>query len=153
MAARRDRITLGIALVAAALAVIGRDYPWIAVPLTLFAMFLIVWGRAGQRTEEFVGRIPGGNYLLKGLRQLDLVLSPRDLKLEQHLRTVISGYDAEKRAILRQFWVTRNPYSVPYSYWTEFNHDGLVEHTSFGPGPLKSEMHESIGRVLDELRA
>ena len=38
------------------------------------AAFLIVWGQEPKRTEEFVGRSPYGNHLLKTLAQLDLAL-------------------------------------------------------------------------------
>jgi hypothetical protein len=56
----------------------GREFPWIAIPLELFAIFLIIWGREGRRTEAFIGRLPAGGYMLKVLEQLDLILSPRD---------------------------------------------------------------------------
>jgi hypothetical protein len=35
------------------------------VLLLVLAALLIAWGQAPERTEEFVGRLPGGNYLLK----------------------------------------------------------------------------------------
>ena len=41
------------------------------------AMLLIAWGQAPERTEAFVGRLPYGNFLLKELAKLDLMLSDR----------------------------------------------------------------------------
>ena len=90
--AGKSRITFALALLFAVLAVIGGAYLWIAVPMTLFAIFLLVWGREGRRTEAVVGGLPGGYYLLKVMRQLDLVLSPRDVAYEQHIRETITKY-------------------------------------------------------------
>ena len=46
----------------------------LAVLLLALAAFLIVWGQEPKRTEEFVGRLPYGDRLLKTLAQLDLAL-------------------------------------------------------------------------------
>ena len=45
------RVTTAIALLITVLAVIGRGYPWISIPLALFAVCLFVWGywRIGWR--------------------------------------------------------------------------------------------------------
>ena len=43
--------------------------------LFVLAAFLIAWGMQPKRTEAFVGRLPWGNYLLKALAKLDLMLS------------------------------------------------------------------------------
>jgi hypothetical protein len=74
----RDRTTLGIALLVAAAAVIGKAYPGISIPLIMLAVFFIAWGRDQRRVEAFVGRLPAGSYLLTWLKQLDLIISPRD---------------------------------------------------------------------------
>jgi hypothetical protein len=74
----RDRTTLGIALLVAATAVIGKAYPWISILLIMLAVFFIAWGRNQRRMEAFVGRLPAGPYLLTWLQQLDLIISPRD---------------------------------------------------------------------------
>jgi hypothetical protein len=50
----------------------------LAVLLLALAAFLIVWGQEPKRTEEFLGGLPYGNYLLKALAQLDLILSSRE---------------------------------------------------------------------------
>jgi len=73
MAGRKQTITLGIAgavAVLAALAVV-----WIAVPLLLIAVFLFAWGLEPKRTEEFVGRLPSGDYVLRALAKLDSIIS------------------------------------------------------------------------------
>ena len=73
MDGKKQSITLGIALAAAVLAAVAPA--WIAVPLFLLAAFLIAWGIQPKRTEEFVGRLPYGNYVLKALSKLDGIIS------------------------------------------------------------------------------
>jgi hypothetical protein len=73
MAGRKQTITLGIALAVAILAAVA--IVWIAVPLFVLAVFLFVWGLEPKRTEEFVGRMPYGNYPLKALAKLDEIIS------------------------------------------------------------------------------
>ena len=75
MAGKKQTITLGIALAVAVLAALA--VVWIAVPLLVVAGLLFAWGLEPKRTEAFVGRLPSGNYLLKGLAKLDLMLSDR----------------------------------------------------------------------------
>ena len=74
MAGRKQTITLGIALAVAVLAAIV-GLMWIAVPLLLIAVLLFAWGLEPKRTEEFVGRLLGGNYILKALAKLNSMLS------------------------------------------------------------------------------
>jgi hypothetical protein len=81
--ATRDRITLAIALVVVSVAVISSYFPLVAIPLWLSAAFLFVWGREPRRTNAFIGRLPGGGYILKALAQLDCVLSPRAQDYDQ----------------------------------------------------------------------
>jgi hypothetical protein len=76
MANRRKTITLGIALAVAALATVA-SAAWITVLLFMLAAFLMAWGMQPKRTEAFVGRLPWGNYLLKALAKLELMLSGR----------------------------------------------------------------------------
>jgi len=76
MANRRKTITLGIALAVAVLATVARA-AWVTVPLFVLAAFLMTWGMEPKRTETFVGRLPFGNYLLKALAKLDLILPRR----------------------------------------------------------------------------
>jgi hypothetical protein len=73
MAGRKQTITLGAALAVAILAAVA--VVWIAVPLFVLAVFLFAWGLEPKRTEAFVGRLPSGNYLLKALAKLDLIIS------------------------------------------------------------------------------
>jgi hypothetical protein len=73
MAGRKQTITLGIALAVAIFAIFGSI--WIAVPLLLIAGLLFAWGLEPKRTEEFVGRLPYGNYVLKALSKLDGIIS------------------------------------------------------------------------------
>jgi hypothetical protein len=73
MAGRKQTITLGIALAVAVLAAL--TVVWIAVPLLVLAGLLFAWGLEPKRTEAFVGRLPSGEYLLKGLAKLDLIIS------------------------------------------------------------------------------
>jgi hypothetical protein len=73
MAGRKQTITLGIAMAGALLAAV--TVVWIAVPLLVLAVLLFSWGLEPKRTEAFVGRLPLGNYLLKALAKLDLIIS------------------------------------------------------------------------------
>ena len=73
MAGRKQKITLGVALAVAILAAVA--VVWIAVPLFVLAVFLFAWGLEPKRTEALVGRLPSGNYLLKALAKLDLIIS------------------------------------------------------------------------------
>ena len=79
MADRRKIITLGFALALAVLAAVASAV-WIAVLLFVLAAFLIAWGLEPRRTEVYVGRLPYGNYLLKVLAKLDLILSRPELR-------------------------------------------------------------------------
>ena len=148
--ALRDRTKLGIALAGAVLA--GLASVWVAVLLLVLAVFLIVWGQEPKRTEAFVGRLPYGNYLLKALAQLDLILSPRDLKQEEHFRAILLGYGPLARQYLRQLRITGNPKSVLEGNWQQFFRDGLVEHLHSGPGGIRPELREMIGRLLVEFQ-
>ena len=147
----KARTTLGIALFVAALAVIGREYLWIFIPLLLVGLFLIVWGRQSRATEQFFGALPGGCYVLKGLHQLDLIISPRDQAYERYLRTVIAGYPEIVRMSLIKLRTTRAATSIPDDHWRRFHHDGLVDHPHGGPGPIKEDLREIVGQILDDL--
>ena len=75
MATRKQTITLGIAL---AVAILAMFVPvLIAVPLFVLAALLLAWGLQPKGTEAFFGRLPYGNYVLKALAKLDLMLSGR----------------------------------------------------------------------------
>jgi hypothetical protein len=73
MADRKQTIKLGIAGAVAVLAVVGPV--WLALPLLVIAAVLFVWGLETKRTEEFIGRLPSGNYVVKALAKLDSIIS------------------------------------------------------------------------------
>jgi hypothetical protein len=73
MAGRKQTITLGIAGVCAILAAV--TVVWIAVPLLVLTVVLFAWALEPKRTEEFIGRLPYGNYPLKALAKLDSIIS------------------------------------------------------------------------------
>jgi hypothetical protein len=73
MAERKQTIKLGIAGAVAVLAAVA--VVWIAVPLLVLAVFLFAWALEPKRTEAFLGRLPYGNYPLKALAKLDLIIS------------------------------------------------------------------------------
>jgi hypothetical protein len=73
-----DRTKRGIILAVAVLAALTSV--WLAALLLVFAAALIAWGQQPQRMEEFLKGLPHGDYLLKGLAQLDLLLSSRNLE-------------------------------------------------------------------------
>jgi hypothetical protein len=71
-----NRTKLGITVAVSVIA--GLASVALAVLLLFIAAFLIVWGQEPKRTEEVVGGLPGGNYVLKALAQVDAALSPRE---------------------------------------------------------------------------
>jgi hypothetical protein len=73
MADRKPKIKLGIAAAVALLAAVSAA--WIALPLLVIAVLLFSWGLESKRTEEFIGRVPAGNYVLTALAKLDSVIS------------------------------------------------------------------------------
>jgi len=75
--ALNKRTKLGITLAIAVLA--GLATVWLAVLVLALAAFLIAWGLIPERTETFVGGLPGGNYLLKALTRIDLIFWPKGL--------------------------------------------------------------------------
>jgi hypothetical protein len=121
MEAKR-RITLAITLVLIVVAAMSREFLWITLPLTLFAIFLFVWGREEHRTENVISRMPVvGKYMLKPLEQIDSIISPRDQAriLANHL--------------------------------SQFVADGLIEFPKNGPGWIKADLRRVVGRTLDKL--
>jgi hypothetical protein len=70
--ALNNRTKLGITLSMGVLA--GLTSSLIAVLVLVLAALLIALGQAPERTEAFVERVPGGNYLLKALARIDLLL-------------------------------------------------------------------------------
>jgi hypothetical protein len=147
--AAKARITLGIALFVAALAVIGREVPWIAILLILFAVFLVIWGKEQRATEAFIKDLPLGSHILKGLDALDSVLTPRDRDHELHIRSVISCYDDQTRAALRKLLQTKNTNTVP-TYENKFKADGFIEYPKDGPGWIKPELRDVVARTLNQ---
>jgi hypothetical protein len=146
----RARITLGIGLLVAVLAMIIREIHWLAALLTFFGLFLIIWGRLPNETERAIAQLPGGAIILKGLDQLDMILIPRDQALEKYLRERIESYDPQKRAALTDLLETRNPRRFG-AEWPTFLADGLVVGDFSGPGRIKEEFREPIKRILKSL--
>ena len=75
--ALNKRTKLGIALAVAVLA--GLTSGVAGALVLVLAWLLIAWGQAPQRTEIFLGGLPGGNYFLKALARIDLIFWPTDL--------------------------------------------------------------------------
>ena len=72
------RAKLGIALAIAVLA--GLTSGLAAMLVLVVAWLLIVWGQAPEPTENFIGGLPGGNYLLRALARIDRIFWPPDLR-------------------------------------------------------------------------
>lgn len=62
-----SRTKLGIVIAVSVVA--GLAFVWLAVILLLAAAFLIVWGQAPGRTEEFVKGLPYGNSIIGALEK------------------------------------------------------------------------------------
>jgi hypothetical protein len=74
MSGRKKTFTLGIALAIAVLAAFVGSFMLLTVPLLVISALIFAWGLEPKRTEEFVGRVPYGNYVLKALAKLDSML-------------------------------------------------------------------------------
>ena len=72
------RAKLRIALVVAVLA--GLTSGLAGMLVLVIAWLLIVWGQAPERTENFIGGLPGSNYLLRALARIDRIFWPPDLR-------------------------------------------------------------------------
>jgi hypothetical protein len=133
-------------------AAMSREFLWITLPLTLFAIFLFVWGREEHRTENVISRMPVvGKYMLKPLEQIDSIISPRDQEYERYVAIVIDGYDHDLRKSLRELWRTRNSSRILANHLSQFVADGLIEFPKNGPGWIKADLRRVVGRTLDKL--
>jgi hypothetical protein len=130
------------------------------------------WGQAPKRTEAFVELLPGGNYLLKALARIDLLLWPpglgqRDLAQEdlqedlahedewiliqeEYFRDILRGYSPTARLTLPELGIAGDQKYVLDEEWKQYFRDGLVETTHSGRGGVRPEVKELIGRLLDE---
>jgi hypothetical protein len=114
----------------------------------LLAVFLIVWGREQHATEAFVGKLPMGRYLLKALDQIDAVLVAIDKDYNSHIMGIVLGYDDDTRRTLRILYRTRNA-NLAANYENTFVKDALIEFPKNGPGCLKPELRDVVGRTLE----
>jgi hypothetical protein len=73
MAGWKQTIILGIVLGVAVLGAVMGSHLWLCLPLLVIAMLLFAWAQP-RNTEEFVGRLPYGNYVLKALAKLNSML-------------------------------------------------------------------------------
>jgi hypothetical protein len=152
--ATRARLTLALAFIVATLSIVGREWLWVALVLALLAVFLVFWAQEQRATETFTKNIPWvGPRLLKGLQHIDLLLVPQDRQYNQYIRETIEGYEAELRAALRVLHRTRNTSKVTSVHLNRFVSDGLIEYPKDGPGWLKPELRDIVGRTLDDLGA
>ena len=67
------RFKFGVAIAASIL--IGAFFPLIALALFLVAALLIASGKEPRKTQEFLAGLPGGDYAIKALAQVDRWLS------------------------------------------------------------------------------
>jgi hypothetical protein len=71
------RTKVGVALLVAVIGALSGSI-YVAIPLILVAMFLIIWGLAPVPTETFVSGLPWGTNILRGLRHIDPLIQRRD---------------------------------------------------------------------------
>jgi hypothetical protein len=74
MAGWKQTIILGIVLGVAVLGAVMGSHLLLCLPLLVIAMLLFAWALEPRNTEEFVGRLPYGNYVLKALAKLNSML-------------------------------------------------------------------------------
>jgi hypothetical protein len=153
--AARAKIAIAIAILIPVLTLIGGKLSlWISIPfLLLLVVSFIHWARQPRAVEAFIGNLPTvGPYLLKVLEYIEGVLVVQDPEYNKHVRAIIIGYDPNLRSALRTLYRTRNTNLVD-SYRQRFVADGLIEYPKDGPGWLKPELRDIVGRTLDELGA
>jgi len=90
------RAKLGVALAIAVLA--GLTSGFAGALVLVLAWLLIAWGQAPERTEAFIGRLPGGNYLRKALARIDLIFWPPDLRQGDFVQEEREGLAPEELA-------------------------------------------------------
>ena len=71
--ATETRTKFGLAIAGSIL--IGAFFPLISLALFLIAVLLIASGKEPQKTDDFLANLPGGDYALKALAQVDRWLS------------------------------------------------------------------------------
>jgi hypothetical protein len=148
----KDRTTLALALFMILVGAIASLSIWIRMLAALFAVFLVYWGRDSETTEAAVSSIPvAGPFLIRGLHQLDLIISPRDQVYEDRVRKTVAEYDRPLMDSLRRVLETRNAFRIPDDHCTRFRLDGLIEYSHGAPGPIKPELRDPIRRILREL--
>jgi len=150
--AKRAKIAIGITLLIAGLAVIGRPTLWIGTAMLLLAVFFVYWAMEQRATEAFVESLPMGRHLKNMLVYIEAALVARDPDYAQHIRSTVVGYDAELRTALRTLYRTRNTNLVG-QHEQRFKADGLIEYPKDGPGWIKPEARDIVGRTLDEIGA
>jgi hypothetical protein len=70
---QRTTIKRGIILLVGVLS--GFMSAWLSVLLLTLALFWIAWGWEPRRTEDFIGRLPMGSFILKAATRLNRLLS------------------------------------------------------------------------------
>jgi hypothetical protein len=110
-------------------------------------------GKEQRGTESFIKRLPFGIEIRKFLDAFDSVLTPRDRDYEQHVKTIVTGYDPEAQAALRKLYRTRNTNQIADHYRGRFVADGFIEYPKDGPGWIKPELRDVVARTLDDLAA
>ncbi|HTV32174.1 MAG TPA: hypothetical protein VME69_03605 [Methylocella sp.] len=73
MAEKKQTYTLILAFGMAVLAALF-GHLLLSVPLLIIAGIIFAWGLEPKRTEEFFGRLPYGEYVVKALAKLDALL-------------------------------------------------------------------------------
>jgi Mg2+/Co2+ transporter CorC len=132
------------------LTVMARGFLFVEIALGLVAIFFIVWGIAPEDTESVISRLIGRKYARKCLRNIDLIWSPRDRTYDEHIRTLIIGYNDDLQKALRKLMITRNPMDLTSQQWERFHADRLVD-SNHNRGPVKNELRDIIGWTLDDL--
>jgi hypothetical protein len=151
----RDRITLGLALIVAAVALIGQVYPWIAWPLILFALFLLAWGRAPGSVESYVAQLPGGHYILRWLRGLDAIITPRDPEAERitEKRRELVRRAFEQLTPAEIHWLHRmsiggRPVGMPGEVGNSIGNRGLLEYDFTGIVGIRADLKPFVDEKL-----
>jgi hypothetical protein len=95
------RTAVGVSLITGVL--LGLRGNTVIVTLLLaMGIFIVVWGQVPRETENFLGRLPGGGEILKGLRYLAPIISARPRETPSELIELSNEVDWAVHNLLKR---------------------------------------------------
>jgi hypothetical protein len=169
------RTAVGISLITGVLLGLSGNAV-IAVLLLAIGVFIVVWGQAPEATEKFLGRLPQGNKILKGLGYLAPTISspPReappelielsnqsDWAVHNLLSRPLPATPADIDRLEKDFWAWDDSVSkklencelFTYSERSRFDSLGFIEPIEVYGNPRVDHVFAQLRMKLDRLNA